>query len=258
MVKRRGKASIGLAILFVVLWPMSGLLFRRRWRGLDNVPRSGPVILVANHVSYVDPIAFARFTWDAGRIPRFLAKESLFRIFFVGWLIRSAGQIPVRRGGINVRQSLDAALMSLDQGECVCIYPEGTVTRDPDWWPMAAKTGAARLALLSKAPVIPVAQWGPQFAYDKYHHQVDFFPPKKVHCVAGPAIDLSPYYDQEITTELLREVTDLIMRNVRDLLAEVRGQVPPKQFYRRTISGLSVADEGGEQARQDSDPGEVA
>src|SRR5712691_4066845 len=170
--RRRRHRDVGFWLWFavIVLYPVTMLLFKVRWRGQRHLPASGGVLVVANHVSYADPITFARFIWDSGRVFRFLAKDSLFtKKPLVGRIVRSARQIPVRRGTVDAGDSLRAAVAALNAGECVCIYAEGTVTRDPDWWPMLGKTGVARLALSVDLPVVPVAQWGPQFAVDVYH-----------------------------------------------------------------------------------------
>jgi len=215
----------------LTLHPLDGLLFKLRWDGVEHVPKTGGALLVANHVSYFDPVTFVRFVWDAGRIPRILVKSGLFAHPIVGPVVRGARQIPVERNSAAAKDSLTAAAQALRDGEAVCIYPEGTVTRDPDWWPMRSRTGVARLALSTDAPVIPIAQWGPQFFYDKYNHRFRPAPRKTVRTVAGPAVDLSAYRGQEITKDLLREVTDVIMGAVRDLLAEIRNEPAPAEFW---------------------------
>jgi 1-acyl-sn-glycerol-3-phosphate acyltransferase len=217
----------------VVIWPLVGMVFKLRLRNLERMPASGGVIVATNHVSYADPLVFARFVWDAGRVPRFLIKDSLFRVFFVGRVMRGAKQIPVSRGSADAERSLRSAVEALGRGECVCIYPEGTVTRDPDFWPMIGRTGVARLALSADVPVVPVAQWGPQHAVDVYRKRFRLLPRKEAWCVVGEPVDLSAYRGRPLTAELLREVTDLIMRAVRDELAQVRGETPPAEFYRR-------------------------
>ena len=230
-----GRGHVGFWIRFavVVIWPGVLVFFKLRWRGREHVPPRGGVILVTNHVSQADFLTFARFVWDSGRIPRFLAKDSLFRVAGIRRVLRGAKQIPVSRGTASARHSLDEAVAAVERGECVCIYPEGTVTRDPDFWPMVARTGVARLALSTGAPVVPVAQWGPQHALDVYNRKVRPFPRHEVWCVAGSPIDLSAYRGRPLTAELLREVTDLIMGRVREQLAEVRGEPAPVEFYRR-------------------------
>jgi 1-acyl-sn-glycerol-3-phosphate acyltransferase len=230
-VANRQRLGLSRRLVALVLAPLIGRVFRLSWGGQEHVPQSGGVILVANHVSYADPFGLARFVYDSGRFPSFLAKESLFRIPVVGAILRRVGQIPVRRGSRDARDALRDAVAAVRAGECVCIYPEGTVTRDPDWWPMTPKTGVARLALETGAPVVPVAQWGAQFVYDRYRGRVDFLPRKTVRCLAGPAVDLSEYRDRPVTAELLREVSEKVMGAVRDLLGEIRGEAPPEGFF---------------------------
>lgn len=239
---RSGRGHVGFWIWFsvVIVKPTVSLLFKVRWRGREHIPASGGTILVANHVSQADWLTFARFVWDSGRIPRFLAKESLFRVPAVGGVLRGARQIPVSRGTSAARNSLDAAVDALHRGECVCIYPEGTTTKDPEWWPMVPRTGVARLALSTDVPVIPVAQWGPQQLLDVERRRFRPLPRHEAVTLAGPPVDLSPYRGRPLTAELLREVTDVIMVAVRDLLGEVRSQTPPDHFYRRpTARGVS-------------------
>jgi 1-acyl-sn-glycerol-3-phosphate acyltransferase len=234
-VRRSGRGHVGFWIRFsvVIIKPAVSLLFAVRWRGRDNVPAAGGTILVANHVSQADWLTFARFVWDSGRIPRFLAKDSLFRIPAIGSVLRGAKQIPVSRGTSAARYSLHEAVQALDRGECVCIYPEGTTTKDPDFWPMVPRTGVARLALSTDVPVIPVAQWGPQELLDVERRRLRPLPRHELITVAGPPLDLTAYRGRPLTAELLREVSDVIMGSVRDLLGEVRGERPPAGFYRR-------------------------
>ena len=115
---------------------------------------------MANHVSILDPLACARLVFDHGRVPHFLAKESVFK-GLAGRVLRGAGQIPVAR---VLRRRAERARRrrrpTWPRGNVVVIYPEGSVTRDPDWWPMEARTGVARLALTTDAACVPVAQWG--------------------------------------------------------------------------------------------------
>jgi 1-acyl-sn-glycerol-3-phosphate acyltransferase len=230
---RRGRVGFWLGLAVVVIHPMDSVLFKVRWRGQEHVPKTGGVIIVTNHVSYVDPLVFARYVWDSGRIPRFLAKDSLFRMFLLRSVLRGTEQIPVSRGTADAQQSLSAAIDAVGRGEAVCIYPEGTVTKDPDFWPMVGRTGVARLALSTDAPVVPVAQWGPQRAVDVQRNRYRPLPRKEVFCMAGPPIDLSAYRGRPMTAELLREVTDVIMRAIRDQLGELRGETPPEDFWRR-------------------------
>ena len=160
-ITRHGRIGPLLRFLSVVVVSLTTGLFKRDWRHIERIPKDGPAIIAVNHVSYADPFVVARLVWDAGRIPRFLGKAPLFEVPVVGTILSAAGQIPVRRATRAAADSLDDAVAALRAGEIVVIYPEGTVTRDPDFWPIVGKTGVARLALLApQVPLIPVGQWG--------------------------------------------------------------------------------------------------
>jgi 1-acyl-sn-glycerol-3-phosphate acyltransferase len=235
--RTRGWVPYGMWAAIVVVYPVASLMFRLRYRHAERIPARGPVLVVANHVSILDPLACARLVFDNGRLPHFLAKQSVFK-GFAGTLLRSAGQIPVARYSADAHTALDAAKADLEAGNVIVIYPEGSVTRDPDWWPMQARTGVARLALTTDAVVLPVAQWGPQRVHD-YHR-------KKLHLrfrapadyLVGEPVDLSTARARvrdggPLTAELLRETTDLIMVRVRDQLAELRQEPAPSTFHPR-------------------------
>ena len=226
-------AGFWIWLAVVLVKPINAVFFKRRWGGREHIPPTGGVVLVANHVSQADWCTVAEFVWDSGRIPRFLIKDSLFRVRGVRSVLRGASQIPVSRGTAAARNSLEEAHAALARGEVICIYPEGTVTRDPGFWPMQARTGVARLALATDAPIVPVANWGPQNAVDVEHRRVRPLPRHEIWCVAGPPVDLSAYRERPLTADLLREVTDVIMGAVRDQLAGVRAETPPPEFFRR-------------------------
>lgn len=211
----------------VVLLPSLTLLTRRSWRGCEHVPAAGPVLLAVNHLSYVDPFTTAHFAYGCGRLPRFLAKTELFDWPEAGRILRGAGQIPVRRYTADATVALRDAEDRLRRGECVVIYPEGTVTADPDRWPMPARTGVARLALDTGAPVVPVAQWGSQDIYDPRTRRLRLLPRRTVHYRAGPAVDLSRFAGREVTLDLLRVATETVMRAVTAELAVIRGEPAP-------------------------------
>ncbi|WP_431948116.1 lysophospholipid acyltransferase family protein [Actinacidiphila sp. bgisy167] len=209
------------------------LLFKRDWRGMEHIPAQGGFITAVNHNSYLDPLSYAHFQYNTGRVPRFLAKAPLFKPAFVGAVLRGTGQIPVYRESTDAANAFRAAVDAINSGECVAFYPEGTLTRDPDLWPMVGKTGVARVALMTKAPVIPVAQWGanevmPPYAKEK---KVRLFPRRTLRVVAGPPVDLSAFYGQEASAEVLRDATDTIMAAVSELLGELRGQNPPAERF---------------------------
>ncbi|MCR8578931.1 lysophospholipid acyltransferase family protein [Streptomyces sp. Isolate_219] len=217
----------------VICKPPLLVLFKRDWRGMDHIPADGGFITAVNHNSYLDPLSYAHYQYNTGRVPRFLAKAGLFRSGFVGLMMRGTGQIPVYRETTDAANAFRAAVTAIDKGECVAFYPEGTLTRDPELWPMQGKTGAARVALLTKAPVIPVAQWGANDAMPPYakEKKLRLFPRKTLRVQAGPPVDLSAFYDREPTAEVLRAATDVIMAAITEQLAVVRGEPAPAEPY---------------------------
>ena len=235
--RMRGRLTPALWLCVLVVHPVASLLFRLRYRNGERIPPDGAVLLVANHVSVLDPLACARLVYDFGRIPHFLAKELVFR-GPAGTILRAAGQIPVARYSSDARGSLAAAQEDLAAGNLVVIYPEGSVTRNPDWWPMEARTGVARLALTTDAVVLPVAQWGPQRVHDYHTKKLRLRLRAPVDYLVGEPVDLSALRAQirggrPLTGELLRDTTDLIMSRVRDQLAELRGEPAPATFHPR-------------------------
>ncbi|KUJ64612.1 acyltransferase [Streptomyces albus subsp. albus] len=217
----------------VLVKPPMVTLFKRDWRGMENIPAEGGFITAVNHNSYLDPLSYAHYQYNTGRVPRFLAKAGLFKAAVVGTFLRGLKQIPVYRESTDAANAFRAAVDAINRGECVAFYPEGTLTRDPDQWPMRGKTGAARVALLTKAPVIPIAQWGANEAMPPYAKQkrIRLFPRKTLRVIAGPPVDLSEFYGQEPTAEVLRAATDTIMAAITELLAELRGEPAPAEPY---------------------------
>ena len=233
----RGHIPWALWLAIVLVHPTASLLFRLRYRHGDRLPARGPVLLVANHVSILDPLACARLAWDQGRVPHFLIKDAVFK-GLLGTLLRKAGQIPVARGSSDAARSVEEARADLAAGNLVVIYPEGSVTRDPAWWPMQPRTGVARLALTTDAVVVPVAQWGPQRVHDYHAKKLHLRPRRPADYLVGEPVDLSALRAEvragrPLTPELLRETTDLIMGRVRDQLAELRGEPAPAGFAPR-------------------------
>lgn len=217
-----------------LLKPLALLFTRPRWRGLEHVPRTGGVVLAANHISHADPVAIADFVvFGAARPGRFLIKSTVFRGHGpVATILRGAGQIPVRRQSADAAVALGDAVAALRAGECVVIYPEGTVSRDPGKWPMLARTGVARLALVTGAPVVPVAQWGAQAVLDSYRTPgLHLLPPHRVDVVAGPPVDLSAYAGRELTGEVLRAATADVMAAITALLEPLRGEQRPAAVH---------------------------
>jgi 1-acyl-sn-glycerol-3-phosphate acyltransferase len=257
----------------IVLRPGIRLMMRLDWRGQEHIPPTGPVILAANHLSYMDIFAVSLFADSARRYPVFLAKSSLFTIPVIGPLIGRLGQLPVYRDQTDAALVLkQAAGLAARNDACVIFYPEATVTRDPEQWPMVAKTGVARLALEAGIPVVPVAHWGAQriLPYGKFVPK--FLPRKTVQVVAGPPVDLSEFAGQPLTNQVLRAATNKIMTDVAQLLGGLRGATPPADFYHPAVArrkmrqdlralaeaGQTGKDENGAGAGRASENGEGA
>jgi 1-acyl-sn-glycerol-3-phosphate acyltransferase len=235
------RAKLGWAMRFVVtvLRRPLMILTRRDWRGVENLPTSGGCVVAVNHVSEVDPMPFAHFLFDNGRIPRFLGKAEVFKVPIAGRILTSAGQIPVYRLSDDAAQAFSAAVAAVEKGECVVVYPEGTLSRDPGMWPMIGKSGAARIALTTRCPVIPCAQWGPQEILAPYARRPRLLPRKVMRITAGPPVDLDDLRGQEITTQLLATATERIMAAITALLEEIRGEHAPAQRFDPRTAGVS-------------------
>ena len=211
-------------VLNAVLEPLT----RRDWRGQENLPTTGGVIVVANHISNVDPLVLGQFLAYSGRWPRFLGKQSVFGVPAVGQVLRRSGQIPVERGTGRAGDALVAAAAALADGRAVVVYPEGTITRDPDLWPMRGRTGAARLALASGSPVVPVGQWGAeQIMYGPKVGVPHLLRRPTLRLTAGPPVDLDDLRAGPVTAATLAEATERIMAAITALVAELRGGTPP-------------------------------
>jgi 1-acyl-sn-glycerol-3-phosphate acyltransferase len=214
-------------ISVIVLRPLLQTLIRNKWQGRENIPRKGGVIFAPNHMSYVDWGTDALFFQASGRYPTFLIKDSAFKVKGIGPFLLKAGQLPVHRGRADAALVLKEAEKRLAEGAAVIFYPEGTATRDPDLWPMVAKTGVARVALSTGAPVIPVAHWGTYDILPYGSKKLKLFPRKTVRTVAGPPVDLSQWAGQHTSARALRAATAAIMADITKLVAELRQETPP-------------------------------
>ena len=216
------------------LRPLMMAATKRDWKGQQYLQRPEGIVVAMNHLSWFDPFVAGHFVNDAGRPARFLGKIEVFKIPVVGKIITNAGMIPVARGTSAAVSSLHAAIEAVNAGECVVIYPEGTLTRDKNLWPMSAKNGVARIALATGAPVIPAAQWGPQDVLPPYSKSFKLFPRKTMHVWAGPEVQLDDLRNKPLTGELLTEATNRIMRAITDLLADIRQEQAPASLLDRT------------------------
>lgn len=248
--KLRQRPGWAFGLCIAVLEPLLVLLTKRRWIDGEKIPAEGGCVLVANHISHLDPLTFAHFVYGHGRLVRFLAKAEVFDVPVVGRVVRSAKQIPVYRLTTDASQAFTAAVDAVKAGECVVVYPEGTITRQPELWPMKGKTGAARIALSADVPVIPVAQWGANHILAPYAKKPRLFPRKTVTTKAGDPVDLDDLRGRPLTPDVLREATDRIMDAVTALLADVRGEQPPAvRFDPRTAGVRQIGNPGRDKRR---------
>jgi 1-acyl-sn-glycerol-3-phosphate acyltransferase len=212
----------------IILHPGLRLLMRFSLSGKENIPQTGGIILAPNHMSYADWPAIAVFSDGyAKRYPVFMIKSAVFEVKVIGPLMYKFGQLPVYRGRGDAGLVLKQAEQALRAGACVIVYPEGTATRDPDLWPMTGKTGAARLALTTGAPVIPVAQWGAQEVLPYGSKKPKLWPRTTVRMTAGPPVDLSAYQGKRLGASTLQAATADIMADITELLGKIRQETPP-------------------------------
>ncbi|MCU1404307.1 MAG: 1-acyl-sn-glycerol-3-phosphate acyltransferase [Glaciihabitans sp.] len=227
---RSEKTPIFRFLAAVVLPPMH-LLARYVLHNPQKVPASGAFVLAPNHFTEIDPVVMGIALWKVGRMPRFLAKASLFTIPVVGWLLRRSGQIPVDRAGTRGSDPLGAARKIANEGLGVVIYPEGSLTRDPDLWPMRGKTGAVRIALQQGIPIIPAAHWGTQKVMPRYARRISLFPRKTIHITFGDPVDLSAFQGRGLDSKTLAEATDVVMQAITVLVEELRNESAPLERW---------------------------
>jgi len=207
------------------------------WRGAENLPEDGGFIAVSNHVTYADPLTFAHYLYNNGHPPRFLAKSPLFDLPVIGRILKIGDQIPVYRGTKFAKDAVRDGVAVLERGDIIAMFPEGTLTRDPNLWPMVARTGVARMALETGAPVVPVAQWGAHRLLARYGKIPRPCPRKRVTMVAGPPIDLDDFRGRAIDTEVLRGATDRIMATLTTMVEDIRGEGAPRHPYDMRAEG---------------------
>ncbi len=219
-------------IVAAILIPILELMASWHVHDGHKVPRHGAFVLAPNHFSEIDPLITGYAMWKQGRVPRFLAKASLFRSRLLGGLLRATGQIPVERAGVGrASDPLAAANELVRRDLAVIIYPEGSLTRDPDLWPMRGKTGAVRMALQAGVPIIPAAHWGTQHIMARYSKKISFFPRKRVDVKFGDPVDLSEFAGRPLDSATLTAATSVVMDAVTALLEDLRGESAPEERW---------------------------
>lgn len=215
-------------IFAVLILPLFSLMVKFQFHDRNKVPQTGPAVFAPNHFSNIDPIVMGVALWHLGRLPRFMAKASILKIPVLGWVLRKSGQIPVERGGsTRSSQALLAAKDLVRKGRSVIVYPEGSLTRDPDMWPMRGKNGAVRLALEFDIPVIPMAHWGTQQVMARYSKKINFFPRHTIQVKVGDPVDLSEFAGKPLDNKTLTAATNKVMDAITALLEDLRDEKAP-------------------------------
>ena len=199
----------------VVKGVMRILGWRIRIHGLEHIPADGPVVIVANHPSYIDPLLLGLGVNRRGRMVRYLAKRELFDHWFTGPVMRGAEQILVDRRG-DAGAALRHAERAMTEGKLLIIFPEGTI--HPSLDPANAKTGAARLVLACNVPLVPAVAWGGQQVATKgQRKRPGLF---TTHVVRfGPPLSYAP-------SDSVNDLTRRIMESLADLLEEAVAEHP--------------------------------
>ena len=185
-------------IMRTIAWVLAHILFRFEVSGMENVPREGPYLLCANHISALDPVMLAIFM---KRQPRFMGKKELFRSWIMDKFFKALGAFPVDRGAADLsayRKSLEL----LKQGHGLLIFSQGTRMKEFE----GAKGGVAMFALKSGAPIVPAGITGPYKFW------------RKIIIRVGEPISMEPYSGRKVKTDLIDEVMEVVIKKVENLL----------------------------------------
>ena len=219
-------------VLAAIALPFMYTIARYKIVDGQKLPREGAFVLAPNHFSEIDPVVIGVIMWKLDRMPRFLAKASVFKIPIVKNLLKASGQIPVERATTaRGNAPLKAATTLAENGLAVVIYPEGSLTRDPELWPMRGKTGAVRMALEAKVPLIPIAHWGTQHVMPRYARKISMFPRKTITVKLGDPVDLARFEGLPMTSSVLNEATEVLMDAITALLEDLRGEAAPAERW---------------------------
>jgi 1-acyl-sn-glycerol-3-phosphate acyltransferase len=219
-----------------IVKPLLLLFTRRSWHGAERIPAQGGFVIALNHISHIDPFTAAHIVYDSGRLPRYLAKSGLWKIGPLGRFLDAAGQIPVERetGG---QHAFSSAVEAVRAGKGVIVYPEATITRDPAMWPMKGKSGAARIALETSCPVIPVGQWGAHEVLPPYTKRPHLFPRRRIVMRVGEPVDLDDLRDRPLTASVVAEASERIMTAITRELEQIRGEQAPEHRWDMKVDG---------------------
>jgi 1-acyl-sn-glycerol-3-phosphate acyltransferase len=228
----RGELNPAFRLVAAFVIPTIRFATRYRWHGERRLPAEGPFVLAPNHFTNIDPLVVGTAMFLQKRSPRYLAKASMFRVPVLGPLMRGMGNVPVERSGrTHGSDPIGGGNSLIKNGGGLIVYPEGTLTRDPNLWPMRGKTGAVRIALENDVPLIPMAHWGTQRIMARYSSKIRLFPPSRVDIIIGEPMDLSKYRGRPIDQQLLLEATAELMEIITGLVAELRGEPAPPERW---------------------------
>lgn len=228
--KETAKSRITFVIVAGIVRPVMNLLMNKKWEGLEKLPAGG-FIAAPNHCTEIDPLVIGHMLYNQKRMPHFLAKGGLFKVPVVGAVLHATKQIPVERSTAGANRSLNVAKEVVAEGGAIIIYPEGTLTRDPDLWPMKGHTGAARMALESGIPVVPMAHWGAHEVFPRYAKRFHVFPRRTSRVIVGDPVDLSAFEGRPLDKATLTAATAVIMDAITGLLATLRSEQPPAERW---------------------------
>ncbi|MET1044683.1 MAG: lysophospholipid acyltransferase family protein [Microbacteriaceae bacterium] len=231
--KRTSERTFIWYLLASLALPLMNWLGRYEIIDRHKIPQRGAFVLSPNHYSEIDPVVMGAAVWYSGRVPRFMAKASLFKVPVLKTLLKASGQIPVERAGAMRGSDPVAAARTLAKQEsAVIVYPEGSLTRDPDMWPMRGKTGAVRLALEAGIPLIPAAHWGTHKIMARYSKSISFWPPRKrVRIKIGDPVDLSAFEGRPLDSQTLNAATAVLMDAITALLEDLRDEKAPAERW---------------------------
>jgi 1-acyl-sn-glycerol-3-phosphate acyltransferase len=256
-VKESAKSRATFVFIAGVVRPLLNLMMGKKWEGIEKLPAGG-FIAAPNHCTEIDPLVVGHMLYNQKRAPHFLAKAALFNVPGLGWLLRATKQVPVERSTAGANRSLQVAQEIVAEGGAIIIYPEGTLTRDPDLWPMKGHTGAARLALEGGIPVVPIAHWGAHEVFPRYGKRFHIFPRKQSRVVVGDPVDLSAFSGRQLDKATLSAATDAIMDAITGLLAGIRGEEPPAERWDPTRQQQAKHGRFVEREQQKQQPGNGA
>jgi 1-acyl-sn-glycerol-3-phosphate acyltransferase len=234
--ERRGWAW---SVVVALVKPTLLATTKHEWIDGEKIPAQGGCVVAMNHISHIDPLTLGWLLYEHGRLVQYLTKDALFDVPVLKHIVRDARMIPVSRLSTDAAKAFEAACVSVRAGGCVGVYPEGTITKDPTGWPMRGKTGAARIALETGCPVVPIGQWGAQEILAPYSLRPHVVPRRTARYKVGDPVDLSDLMGRKITNDVLHEATDRIMNAITVLVADLRHEEPPARRFDPRAAGVT-------------------